>query len=56
MNTRYFAVLSLLWLPMALFWAGVMTQILPERVEHFVRQQTVVQMHRPGAGEGGVSR
>jgi MFS family permease len=51
MRARYFALLSLLWLPMALFWAGAMTQILPERVEHFVRQKTVLQMHRPDMQE-----
>jgi MFS family permease len=51
MTARYFALLSLLWLPMTLFWSGVMPQILPERVEHFVRREAVVRMHRPDMPE-----
>lgn len=44
---RNFALLSLLWLPMSLFWSAVLAQVLAERVEHFVRQNAIVQMHLP---------
>lgn len=35
MTARYFSQISVLWLPVTMFWSAVMAQVLEERVEHF---------------------
>lgn len=38
-SARQFSLISVLWLPVTLFWSAVMAQVLAERVEHFTGEQ-----------------
>jgi hypothetical protein len=38
-ETPNFSLMSILWLPITLFWSAVMAQVLAERVEFFTGSQ-----------------
>ncbi|MBI3921300.1 MAG: MFS transporter [Armatimonadetes bacterium] len=51
MKIRNFASISVLWLPISLFWSAVLAQVLAERVEFFVRERTIAQMRLSHEGQ-----
>ncbi len=48
-SARQFSLISILWLPVTLFWSAVMSQVLAERVEHFTGEQKGLYMAVIGA-------
>lgn len=48
-NARQLSLISILWLPVTLFWSAVMAQVLAERVEHFTGEQKGLYMAIIGA-------
>jgi MFS family permease len=48
-SARQFSLISILWLPVTLFWSAVMAQVLAERVEHFTGEQKGLYMAVIGA-------